>query len=82
MVKVTCIADGLTVAGIDAARTFVPGEVINLDAVVKTHAGGRTETWRDVIGKYLKTHFASVKVAAQAHEPRRRAAAEPGTEEE
>ena len=63
MTKSTCIADGLTVAGIDGARTFVTGDVVDLDAVVKTHPGGRTETWRDAIGKYLATHFTPAPAA-------------------
>lgn len=53
---VTCTKSGLTVTGIDAARAFEPGDQIEPDAVVATR-GGQSETWRDVLGDHLASHF-------------------------
>lgn len=61
---VTCIAPGLTVTGIDGARTFAPGDEIDPDAVVATRAGGEAVTWRDVLGGHLASHFTSESAPA------------------
>jgi hypothetical protein len=60
MERVRCIANGLTVAGIPAARTFVPGDVVDLDVVIH----GQSTTWRDAIGRYRATHFDAVSEPA------------------
>lgn len=76
MAAVTCIVPGLSVSGIAAARTFVPGDVIDLDAVIDTREGGQTVTWRDAIGRYVDSHFAPVPSKMS----RRLRAVEPETE--
>ncbi len=69
---VTCIAPGLTVSGIAAARTFAPGDVIDPAAVIETRPGGRPVTWRDVLGDHLASHFAPVQTSAEAEPVTRR----------
>ncbi len=70
---VKCIAPGLTVTGIAAARTFAPGDVIDPDAVLETRAGGRPVTWREALGDHLASHFTPVQTSARADDvtPRR-----------
>ena len=82
MAKLVCIASGLTVSGIDLARTFPVGDELDPDVVVATRAGGTVVTWRDALGRYLESHFAPVQTSAQADpKPRRpRAIAAPGAD--
>lgn len=68
---VRCIHGGLTVACIDLARTFAPGDVIDPDAVVATRPGGEVVTWRHVLGDHLASHFAPLEPAPEPTRRRR-----------
>ena len=56
--RVVCTRGGVTVAGIPQARTFAPGDVVDLAA-----AAG-TGTWADALGSFAVTHFEPERAAA------------------